>query len=92
MRGIRGRLIRLAIAIVVGVKGTLVIAFLLPTREHSHLQGADPTLMVVGAVPLALATYAAAGALAALIARRLAHRTTSLPRAIARNSTNSARS
>jgi hypothetical protein len=90
VRGIRGRLVRLVIATVLGIAGSFMVARALPTRDHfpeesgfsqegMQMEGADPTLMLVGAVPVGLATYSAIGAMAAHLSRRRVKR---LPRAM----------
>ena len=65
---------RLAIALVVGAASSLGIALVWPTRrylpdfergfslESWTLEGVDPTLMIVGAVAIAVLAYAALGA------------------------------
>jgi len=77
VRDLRGRFHRLVISAVIGVVGSLVITFLLPTRDHFPLppgscgfghgtgnlvEGGSIGMMIAGAVGIALATYAALGA------------------------------
>ena len=74
VRDLGGRLARLCISALVGLVGSFVVAFLLPTRDHfptpfggcgfSHpdqgwfVEGGDPVLILAGAVGIAVGVYA----------------------------------
>lgn len=76
VRDLRGRLARVGVAIVFGIIGSLAITYALPTRDHFErmggcmrgegwfVRGGSPTLILVGAVMLALGSYSLLGRLA----------------------------
>lgn len=93
VRDLRGRARRVWQAIVIGVAGSVAVTLLLPTRDHfpvepggcgfSHqdqgwlVEGGSPSIMIAGAIAIAVAAYAVLGVLAARWAPRI-------PRAIGR--------
>lgn len=93
VRDLRGRVRRVWQSIVIGAMASVAITLLLPTRDHfpvepggcgfSHqdqgwlVEGGSPSLMIAGAIVIAVAAYAVLGALAA-------RRPGCLPRAIGR--------
>jgi hypothetical protein len=87
VRDLGGRLSRLFVSAVIGIAGAVIVAVVLPERDHTpnwvtcfrRPSGIDPALVIAGAVGLTLALYAALGALGAMIARPRRH---ALPRAV----------
>ena len=93
VRDLRGRMWRVWQSVVIGAVGSVVVTLLLPTRDHfpiepggcgfSHqdqgwlVEGGSPSIMIAGAIAIAVAAYALLGA---VVARRVSRP----PRAIAR--------
>jgi hypothetical protein len=77
VRDLAGRLRRVGLAAVIGIVGSLAVTLLLPTRDHfplppgscgfSHIQqgnvveGGSLSLMIAGAIVIAVAAYSALG-------------------------------
>lgn len=77
LRDLRGRLARVWVSIVFGIIGSLAITYALPTRDHFarmgscmrseegwFVRGGSPTLILAGAVVLALGMYSVLGHMA----------------------------
>lgn len=95
VRDLGGRLGRVGLATLIGIVGSLAITLLLPTRDHFPLPpgscgngwwaqgtlvvGGSPSLMIAGAVVIAVAAYSAFS----FASWWLATRVTPLPRATA---------
>ncbi len=89
VRDLGGRVTRLAASAVIGIAAAVMIAFVLPERDHAPMwwrtcfgrpSGIDPAIVIAGAVGLTMAAYAALGAIAAMLSRS---RRYTLPRAVA---------